>query len=372
MRRKIVIGVDARPLSDNRVTGIARYSFEVLSRLVGKDFYWRFYSHKPLCTGCWDFPYVQIKCSNLSSKYMRMIWSQTVLPFWINRDADLFLSLTPRLPFLFDKNIPSVITVHDLVWRHAPQTMIPLSRFLDSILMPYATQKSQAIITVSESTKADILYELPHTNSSCIFPVHLGASKFNSISSNIIRHTSPYFLFIGTLEPRKNLSRLLEAFSLIDNFSRKGYKLLISGGDGWGNVSIDSLIKKYQLFDSVQFLGYQSDDELSNLYRNASFLVLPSLYEGFGLPLVEAMKYGVPLITSNLSSMPEIAGDAAIYVNPYSVDSIRSAILALINDESLRIKLSLNSLRRSHLYDWDATALSIYNVIDNVIKSKFV
>lgn len=364
------IFVDARPLSDDRLTGISRYTFEVLTRVIPMGHHWTLCSHRPITIGDWNFKNVTIKCCNIKSKYSRMIWAQSLLPYWANLDADLFWSPTPRLPLFLNRSIPSVITVHDLVWRHAPETMIPLSRLLDSILMPHAVRFCDSILAVSNSTRNDILREMPDVLGSKITTVKLGANNLASLISKNISLHSPYILVVGTLEPRKNLIRLLEAFSLIDSTVRGPYKIIISGGAGWGDLQLMDLIAKYQLEGSVEVLGYQSDIDLANLYRNASFLSFMSLYEGFGLPLVEAMQFGLPIITSNMSSMPEVAGNAAVYVDPYNIYSIRDGLLKLMTDCNLHNRLSNNSIERGKLYNWDVVADETYAVIKRALKSK--
>jgi len=135
----------------------------------------------------------------------------------------------------------------------------------------------------------------------------------------------PYVLFVGTLEPRKNLRRLLGAWAGLPAALRQSHQLVIAGGKGWGGVDVPQLVQALGLGDTALVLGYVSDAQLAGLYAHARFLAMPSLYEGFGLPLVESMAHGVPVLTANCSAMPEVAGDAGVLVNPLSEPDIASA-----------------------------------------------
>jgi glycosyltransferase involved in cell wall biosynthesis len=357
--RKIRIGVDARLLSEP-MTGIGRYLYEVLSRMVHSDYEWYLYSHKPIIIGEWSGKNIYLRTYNLKGRALRMFWAQMVLPYICNRDrVDIFWSPAHRIPLLLPQNIASVVTIHDLVWRHCGYSMRPLSKWLDSILMINAARRADAIIAVSKSTAIDLINEGPFFATK-ISVIHLGASKklFQASSGNEkkINFSRPYYLFVGTLEPRKNLNRLLDAVSLLPNDLRNSADLLIVGGKGWGRVDIPKLIEKKRLSKNVKLMGYVNDLDLSHLYENALFLTMPSLYEGFGLPIVEAMAWGVPTLSSNRSSMPEVVGEAGVLIDPEDTQSITDGLTLLLQDISLREKLSKISLKRSLQFKWGTTA----------------
>jgi len=166
----------------------------------------------------------------------------------------------------------------------------------------------------------------------------------------------PFFLFVGTLEPRKNLERLLRAYALVPKACRDQLTLAIAGGKGWGNLDLHSLLRKYELEESVNLVGYVDEQQLASLYANARFLAMPSIYEGFGLPLVEAMQFGTPLLTSHSGCLAEVAGDAGVLVDPLSIESISNGMKQLILDDDLVKKLGLNATHRSKFFSWEKCA----------------
>jgi glycosyltransferase involved in cell wall biosynthesis len=363
------IAVDARILAES-VTGIGRYTFELLKRLVCTEHEWYLYSHRPIQIGNWDRSNVTVRTYNYEGRLARMVWAQTYLPYLSAVDCvDLFWSPAHRIPWLLPSHIQTVVTIHDLVWRHAGRTMRKSSQLLDSILMPYAMRRSNKIISVSSATTEDLIKGYPQYSNK-ISTINLGCnySEIPSQSENLILNASfkKYILFVGTLEPRKNLENLIAAFSRIKNHIPNEITLVVVGGKGWGGVNAHELAHKYCIEDSVKVLGYVSDEQLYYLYKNAIFLAMPSLYEGFGLPIIEAMSLGTPVLTSNCSSMPEIAGNGAILVDPYSVTSIGDGIKRLLTDFDLLKRLSENALKISNKYSWDAATRNTLNVFESV------
>jgi glycosyltransferase involved in cell wall biosynthesis len=371
-KRSLRIGVDARLLSEP-TTGIGRYLFEVLSRMVGQGHEWYLYSHQPIIIGDWRGGNIYVRYLNLKGRPMRMLWAQSILPYWAYKDKiDIFWSPAHRIPRYLSSKILSVVTIHDLVWRHAGETMRPLSRWLDSKFMMEAACKADVIIAVSNSTAIDLMVE-DQKHSEKIVVISLGASPylpnvFSKEEEKAVNVTSPYYLFVGTLEPRKNLKRLIEALSKLPNDVKNSAKLVIVGGDGWGGVNIEDLIRKFKVQDNVIRLGYVTDSTLAGLYSNALFLVMPSLYEGFGLPLIEAMAYGVPALTSNRSSMPEVVGDAGILVNPDDVQSISAGLSLLLTDHILLNRLSAIAKIRATQFDWNLSSKKTLNIFEDLFQ----
>ena len=176
-----------------------------------------------------------------------------------------------------------------------------------------------------------------------------------------------YILFVGSIEPRKNLLGLLKAYLLLPEYMKKDFQLLLIGYRGWGNREI--VAQMDQLKGSVNYLGYLSDEALATLYRGASCLVFPSFYEGFGLPPLEAMACGCPVIVSNVASLPEVCGDAGYYVDPYRVESIAEGIYQVLTDESLRQSLIEKGLIRAKLFSWEKSAEEHLKVFEEVLSS---
>jgi len=366
------IGIDARALL-GPLTGIGRYTLELAKNLAQlENSKITFYTPSAVLPEVAE--YLEVGISRSSSSYNRlskMVWSQTLLPYWASRDQlDLFWGPTHRLPHFLPKSITRVVTIHDLVWNYAPQTMRPLSLFIEKRLMPEAIGLADLVIADSRSTASGIAEVFPQFYNK-VRVVHLGIfSPTRQSDASLLSELGiekPYFLFIGTLEPRKNLERLLIAFSLIPKLYREKFILVIGGGQGWGGVNIEKLVFKYGIHDSVKLLGYVAEDKLAGLYANAQFLAMPSLYEGFGLPLVEAMQYGTPLLTSNFGSMAEVTGDAGLLVDPLSPESISKAIVSLLSDTELIKLLRFNALRQAKNFSWKKCAAETMTVFEEAL-----
>lgn len=365
---KLRVGVDVSMLSE-RTTGIGRYAYEILKRLVLIEHEWFFYSHRPLIIGNWTQENVHKCTGKVHKRGLRLLWMQTVVPVMAVRDkVNVFWSPAHRLPRLLPSRVAKVVTIHDLVWRMAGETMRPATRWLDSTLMPHAVRKADRIIAVSENTARDVLTEMPYSNGKiCIIP--LGATNLATTKKvevcNAISLDEPYFLFVGTLEPRKNLIGLIEAYSRLSLELRSRAMLVIAGGEGWGGFDVSAAVRKFGVQDRVKVLGYVSDIQLNTLYKHSLFLAMPSFYEGFGLPLLEAMSHGTPVITSNRGSMPEVVGDAGLLVDPYSINSIKEALKALLSDQTLVSNLRLKAIIKSKHFCWDRAARQTLKVIED-------
>lgn len=366
------VGVDARLLS-GPLTGIGRYTLELSKALI---------RYAPVQLSLYTPSSVddqiqqslqpaQLKSGVFKSRLFKMVWSQTTLPYWANKDRiDLFWGATHRLPRYLSQSVARVVTIHDLVWKYAPQTMRPLSLIMEKRLMPEAMQLADVIMTDSQGTADGIAEAFPQYTSK-VRVVHLGATPpisppdFISLSQHGIHQ--PYFLFVGTLEPRKNLERLILAYALLPKSQRDQLSLIIAGGKGWGNLDLLTLLKKNGLEESVKLLGYVEEEQLAALYANACFLAMPSIYEGFGLPLVEAMQYGTPVLTSNTGCLAEIAGDAGILVNPLSIESISHGLGQLILDNHLLEILKLNAMHRGRQFTWQRCAEETFAVFKEAL-----
>lgn len=355
------IGVDARLLSIP-MTGIGRYTYEMINALLRGGSELVLYSPAELIYSVQSGRgQHEIKAANFGmSRLGRMLWAETILPFQAAHDSlDVFWGPTHRLPHSLPRQVFKAVTIHDLVWRYAAETMRPLSRFNEAMLMPKALQRADHIITVSDNTQSDIRRAFPGMTApiTTIYPglAHL-SEPLVAETLGKWRIDRPYALFVGTLEPRKNLSRLISAFAGLPSAIRHNHCLVITGGAGWGGIDIHTLVMAHGLESEVRVTGYVTEAELATLYQNARCLAMPSLYEGFGFPLVEAMSRGVAVLTSNLSSMPEVAGDAGELINPLDESAITQGLARLLTDEDRRQTLARRGLVRSRQFDWDAAA----------------
>jgi glycosyltransferase involved in cell wall biosynthesis len=367
------IGVDARLIGEP-VTGIGRYTVELCSRLVETRHRWFLYTSRPPLRPGWERENLTLRAARFRSRAGRMLWAQTLLPWWARNDGlDLFWGATHRLPPWLPRRVARVVTIHDLVWRHAGETMRPTSRWLERTLMPRAVRAADRVLADSHSTAAALAAEFPDAADK-VRVVHLAASPLappaprESLSELGI--VGDFILFVGTLEPRKNLPRLVEAYASLPSAARARARLVIAGGLGWGREDLAGTIARLGLRDRVVLAGYVDDGTLSTLYANALFLAMPSLYEGFGLPLLEAMSLGTPVLTSACSSLPEVAGESGLLVNPLEVQSIAQGLAALLLDDPLRQGLAAKSRSAAAGFSWDKTARETLAVFDEAIAAR--
>jgi glycosyltransferase involved in cell wall biosynthesis len=229
---------------------------------------------------------------------------------------------------------------------------------------------------VSEQSKADILRYLPvKAENVTVIPEAAGPSyrPMDRAQSEevLLRHgiSFPYILYVGSIEARKNITRLLEAYAQIRGWSQK-WKLVIVGATKWKYSPIFDTLQQLQLASAVHFTGHVADEDLPALYNGAAVFVFPSLYEGFGLPVLEAMACGVPVVTSNCSSLPEVAGDGAILVDPRDVNAIAAAIRRVLEELDLATGLRAKGLARARQFTWERTARETIAVYKKVMSRR--
>jgi glycosyltransferase involved in cell wall biosynthesis len=265
---------------------------------------------------------------------------------------------------------PTVITVHDLKYVRYPELLQSWARgaYL-RWMMRRGTRAAAGVIAVSEATRADVC-ALMHIPPEQVFTVHEASGSLPPPDTQGLRRLAlepGYFLFVGERRPHKNLSRLIEAYASV-RARRTGVPPLVIVGHPWSaDRSAERAIGRHGLDASVRLLDRVSDGELAALYGGARAMVLPSLYEGFGIPLLEAMGAGVPVVTSNVSSMPEVAGEAALLVDPYDVESIAAAMSRLLGDEALARELASRGLERAKHFSWERAARETFAVYARVL-----
>ncbi len=229
--------------------------------------------------------------------------------------------------------------------------------------------RSDVIVTDSKYIEGEAL-EILEGNPR-IVTIYLGYNSmvFNTVQNQETKAGIPanYILFVGSIEPRKNLVSLLKAYAFLPREIRKGYKLLLAGFEGWKNKEFFLLLDK--LKGSVEYRGYVDDETLAGLYRNATCFVYPSLYEGFGLPPLEAMACGCPVVVSNVASLPEVCGDAAHYVDPHDVEGIAEGMYKVLTDNALRQSLIQKGLERARLFSWEKSAREHLKVFEEVLNA---
>ena len=297
-------------------------------------------------------------------KLLYLGWNNLVLPRLIRQqDVDILHGINMVVPFASLQSCATAITIYDLTYLRFPQTLPVHFRLYYRWLIPFMVRRADHILAISEFTKSELvtLLNIPENK----ITVTYLASKISdhSLSHNeALRLLSGlgiernFILAVGTIEPRKNLVRLVQAFSKIVRQHQVDVDLVIVGTRGWLSTSIVSALSESEAAARIKFLGYVSDETLAALYQMATFFIYPSIYEGFGLPIIEAMSLGTPVITSNCSAMPEVAGESALLIDPFDVESIYAAMIRLIRDHDLRKDLGAKGREQAHSFSWRSTA----------------
>lgn len=269
----------------------------------------------------------------------------------------------------------SVVTIHDCIHLRFPQYLPNrLAHAYARTFLWTATHQADRIITVSEASKRDILqyFRVPPEKIEVIYngidERYWTAPCEEEIERVRFRYqlNDPFILYAGNIKPHKNLERLIDAYHLLHRQGFDQLKLLIIGDEISKYATLRRAVHRYKLHKHVRFLGFVPDQTLAALYRLAAVFVFPSLYEGFGLPPLEAMASGTPVVTSNVSSLPEVAGDAALLIDPYDAEAIAGAIRLVLTDERLRDDLRARGLARARLFSWANAVERICAIYDEV------
>jgi glycosyltransferase involved in cell wall biosynthesis len=286
--------------------------------------------------------------------------------------VDLFHATDHLLPYF--RRIKSVFTLHDLIFLFHPETHKSLNRWFLTLMMPRFLRAADAVIAVSECTKRDAIrfYRIPEEKITVIYegvnPRFRPASP-EAIATVRARYGLPerFILYVGTIEPRKNLTTLLEAFHHL--LATYDLRLVIVGKKGWLYERFFRRLRELGLENRVLFTGYVPDEDLPAIYSAADLFVFPSLYEGFGLPVLEAMACGTPVICSNTSSLPEVAGDAALLVDPTDARALTGAMEQVLTNERLWATLRAKGMERARGFTWEKAAYRTWEVYQQVISS---
>lgn len=283
---------------------------------------------------------------------------------------DVVHDLTQVSPFTLYSQSKKILTIHDLSPILFPENYGIIHGFLQKHILPRTLKNVDTIITVSYNTKVDVLKYLKFRGDK-IREIPLGVDEKFKPQKNTIDFmekyniNSPFILYVGTLEPRKNIPTLIKAFYKLKRKDIE-HKLIISGGKGWKYKEIYETIEKLNLQKEVIFTGYVPEEDLPRLYNSADLFVYPSLYEGFGLPPLEAMACGCPVVASKTSSLPEVVGNAGILVNPHDVDDISNKMYETLTNEGLREELSRMGSERAKLFSWEKVAKETLKVYEEV------
>lgn len=384
----MVIGFDgSRAFIDNR-TGTENYSFQLLKALTKIDKTNQYLIYvRPLT----KYPEAASDYINLVKNFKLMeinwpkLWTQGGLALETFKEKqDVLFVPAHTLPLIRKGGLKTVLTVHDLGSEYLPNMHRIKQRLYLSFMQRYQLKTASKVIAVSKATRKDLIERIGIKPEKVaviyegfdrdLFKPVKGQALANSLARYNLQPCLPagrpntYYLFVGTLQPRKNLARIIHSFAKLV-CREKGFKkrtLVIAGSKGWFSDDIYRLPEKLGIEDKVKFLGYVADKDLKVLYSGAIALVFPSLFEGFGLPILEAQACGCPVITSNISSMPEVSGKGAILVDPYSTEDIIRGMRRIDSIRAKLIKLGFENLNR---FSWEKCARETLAVLEGISKS---
>lgn len=368
------IAIDARGTNLYKGTGIGTYTQALIKNLLELDnknqyiLYWCGNGYK-------DFKKQNSEII-LSSKKHQRFFEVNYFPYYNYKEKiDIYHVPQNGLGIEHSLGERKICTIHDLIPYLMPETVG--KGYLKSFLrkMPQVIEKSNSLITVSNYSKEDIMRFFPWYPEEDIYVTPLAAKEIfkpldkifcSSKLKELFKIDKPYILYLGGFSPRKNVRGVINSFKKIYKNLKDEHYLVIGGalrdeGEALYNEAMKSDIK-----DKIKFLGYLEEEQLPYLYNNCSVFIYPSFYEGFGLPPLEAMSCGAPVITSNTTSIPEVIGDSGILVNPWREDELSEALVKVINNLELRLTLSRKGLERSNEFSWNNTAIKTLEVYNSV------
>lgn len=378
------VGWNATLLGENPA-GVGNYIERVMEEL-GKLSKEESFDLVPFGTGKYDFSRIGLRENArlfpeflLKNKFIRILWEHTLLPSKILRaDLDIFHSPAHVIPFFNGiSGTKQVVTFHDLVFKTYPDSFKNSKGIYLNTVVPRTLSVADKIIAVSRSTKNDLIEEYG-VEEERIAVIYNGVDdnycvldEAEDLEETKAEYELPdrFILYLGTLEPRKNLKRLIKAYSIIRDKASipDEVKLVLAGGKGWLYDDIFELVEKKGLEDQVIFPGYIAGEHLVELYNLAELFAYPSLYEGFGLPSLEAMACGTPVVTSNVSSLPEVVGDAAITIDPYDVDELAEQMANVVTSRDLSQNLIEKGKERVDKFSWRKTAEETLKVYKSMV-----
>ncbi len=372
------IAVDASSTISPR-TGVGTYTYNLLQALGEIDktneyiLYFNYFRPSKIVPKFEQSNFKKV-INRIPAKVQRILHNNLKLPIELFVGGiDIFHSPNYFLPPT--RSAQTIITIYDLTFKRFPETRIRSDVRYYNKWVPAAAKMANRVITISQSTKQDIieLLDIPENKVDVI----CGATDNQFVPIEDIqilqrvkaKYNLPekFSLYVGTLEPRKNIPTLLQAFAILKK--QHHLKLVIAGRKGWLYDEIFETVKKLKLTGDVIFTGYICEKDLPALYNLADLFVFPSFYEGFGLPVLEAMACGLPVITSDTSSLPEVVGDAGIMVDPYDVEGLAEAMYKVLADATLQQRMRAKGLQRAELFSWEETArktLAVYRKLQGV------
>lgn len=374
------IAVNTRLLLSNKLEGIGWFTFETMRRIVHDHPEHQFFflfdrKYNPeFIFGPNVTPVVLAPQSR--HPFLWYAWFEfSVSRFLRKRSIDLFISPDGYLPL--KSKVPSISVIHDINFAHFPQGLPKLTAWYYNYFFPKFAHKATHVVTVSEYSKSDLVstYSLLPQN---VTVAYNGANtEFQPLTTTQVAEVrseltggSPYFVFVGAFSPRKNVAGLLLAFDQFRMQHADSFKLVLVGERMFKTSEMERVYKSMAFKDDVVFTGRLNVDRLKRVVGAAAGLVFVPFFEGFGIPLVEAMRCNVPIVSSNKTSMPEVTGDAALLVDPHNIKDIASAMVHLVETEGLANELVLKGAERAKLFSWDNTAKKLWVAVEIVTNEK--
>ncbi len=363
----MIIGIDGNEANVNEQVGVSVYTLNILNhfqQIATESVRFTVYLRNPPK----DFLPQETEYFKYTLVNGRVLWSQVFLPLHLNlkRGIDIFFSPAHYSPRFCP--VPLTVTIHDLSYFYYPDEFLKKDLYKLKNWTQYSIENAKHIIAVSKNTKKDILKFYPHIPEKKITVVYNGFEKNiigtgrNLSLQQYNLQPNRYLLYVGTLQPRKNISTLLKSFAQYSKQDEK-MQLVLVGKKGWMYNEIFKQVGEYNLQERVIFTGYIPDNELAVLYKNAFCYILPSFYEGFGIPILEAMSYGCPVISSFTSSLPEIGGNACEYFDPSSSETLTDRIIELQEAPDHRKELIKRGLDRVKEFSWEKCATETLKIL---------
>ncbi len=371
------IAVNTRLLLPGKLEGIGWFTYQSLKRIVKAhpEHSFHFLFDRP-----WDEAFVfadNVKPVSLFPQARHPVLYYIYFELAVSRylkktDADLFFSPDGFLTGRFSG--PQLPVFHDLNFMHNPEFIPFLSRKYYTHFFPKFAKKATRIATVSNYSKQDIVntFQYPADHIDVVYNgVHEIFEPVNEETQRATRQKisggSPYFVYIGALHRRKNIDNMLRAFDQFRRQSQQDYKLVIVGAPMFGSGELEQVLNNMDHKNDVIMAGRKYDDDLRNIIASAQALLLVSYFEGFGIPIIEAMQCDVPVISSNVTSMPEVAGDAALLTDPSSIGQIAEAMQTMAQDETLRQALIEKGRKQRQQFSWDKTAARLWDSMEKCL-----
>jgi len=373
----MIIAVNTRLLLKDRLEGIGWFSYETLKRITNQhpEHTFLFLFDRPYDPG---FIFSEniiplVVAPRTRHPLLWYTWFEWSLPRILNKHgASLFFSPDGYMPLRL--KIPSMIAIHDINFHHRPGDLPPSSRYYYRKYFPLFAAQSDRIVTVSEYSRKDIV-DSYGVSPNKIDVVYNGVNQvFSPLEQEVINRVRneytgglPYYIFVGSFHPRKNLARLMKAFDMFRDQYPEAYKLVIIGEKMFMTGDIDKTYAKLNHKGDIVFTGRLAPEKLREVMGAASGLTFVPLFEGFGIPLLEAMNCDIPILTSNVTSLPEIAGKSAIYCDPLDIQDISEGMLTLATQPDLRKTLVSEGRIRRASFSWDLTADKVWKSLLKII-----